>query len=393
MNYSSGLRLSALQAIVLVLMVTTAQAQAPPPRPVDDQILTEMALTKSSDLPRIIDDLKKSLDKNPNCIAALNDLGVAYNTARRFQNALDCLARAVELVAKIEPVYANLGVAYLGLQRIPDGIEAFRQAVKLDPASGNAHYNLGSLYGRVGRFSEAIDELKEAARLDPNSGSICINRGTTYKLAGRNEEALDAFKEAVRRWPTHPAANFSLGTAYYDLGRYREAVDTLEKPIECCKENCELYMTRGFSYLFPQQAEAAASDAAACLKQNGWRNTRSVYMALVGYFGYKLAGQEKSSAEILEEAANSAEPKAWPYPVIQYLRRQITIEDLLALARDNDQRTEAHAYVGFGMLLNGLTDQAMEHFRWVSQYGNQRFFEYHLAQVELNRVEGKPSAK
>lgn len=78
---------------------------------------------------------------------------------------------------------------------------------------------------------------------------------------------------------------------------------------------------------------------------------------------------------------------AWPFPVVRYLRREIKSEEVLAQAVNNDQRTEAYAYVGLDLLLSGFLHEAMDHFHWVAQYGNQSYFEYDLARVEIGRVE------
>jgi tetratricopeptide (TPR) repeat protein len=375
--------------VVVAFAATPAAAQTQQKGSVDDLLVKGIAFMGSNDLPKAIEVLKQALEIDPSSIATINNLGLAYNTARRYQDAVDCLMRAIRLGYESAMIYGNLGVAYTGLQRIPDAVDAYKRAIQLEPDSALAHYNLGSIYGRSGRCAEAIEELKEAARLDPNSASICINLGTIYKLSGRIEESLETFREAVRRWPNHPAANFALGSAYYQQGRYQEAVAALEKPIECCKEFCELYMTRGFSYLFLRQGEDAANDAWTCLKLNGWRNRRSLYMALVGHFGFRMAGRQQSASEIVEEAAQSADTLAWPFPVVRYLRREIKSEDLLALAGNNDQRTEAHAYIGLDLLLSGFSPEALIHFRWVSQYGNPSYYEYHLAQVEIRQMEGR----
>ena len=185
--------------------------------------------------------------------------------------------------------------------------------------------------------------------------------------------------------PDHPGANLVLGDIYYRQGQYENAVASLEKHAKCCQIDCEFYLTRGFNYLFIQKGEAAANDARACLAVSGWHHRTSQYMALLGHYGYRMVGRWEAAKDILEEAARSVDTSAWPFPVIQYLRREISVDQLVARAASADEYTEAHSYVGLDLLLAGHESEAMDHFRWVRENGNQTFFEYHLAVAALNR--------
>ena len=80
---------------------------------------------------------------------------------------------------------------------------------------------------------------------------------------------------------------------------------------------------------------------------------------------------------------------AWPYPVVRFLRGEITAEDLLAAATDDVQRTEARAYLGLDHALAGRTAAARDQFRWVVEHGSRRCSEYDLARAELDRITGR----
>jgi lipoprotein NlpI len=88
----------------------------------------------------------------------------------------------------------------------------------------------------------------------------------------------------------------------------------------------------------------------------------------------------------LEEAEKNCDASAWPYPVIRCLRGEISSEDLLRAADNIGKKTEAHTYIGMDLLLKGRSAEAREHFAWVKEYGNNRFFEHSLAVAELNRM-------
>jgi lipoprotein NlpI len=81
------------------------------------------------------------------------------------------------------------------------------------------------------------------------------------------------------------------------------------------------------------------------------------------------------------------ETKSWPYPVILYLRREATAEQLLTQATDGDKKTEAQAYIGTDLLLSGRSEEAKPYLQWVKDNGNKNFVEYALAVAQLKSLE------
>lgn len=131
-------------------------------------------------------------------------------------------------------------------------------------------------------------------------------------------------------------------------------------------------------------------NARSVLNLAGWKTTHAPYMALAIYFGLKQAQQNASDDKAMEEALTRLDAGEWPYPVFKYLHRDITAQQLLDLAIDNDKQTEAHTYIGLDLSMAGRRDEALEHLRWVRDKGNGDFVEYPLALAELARLGESP---
>jgi lipoprotein NlpI len=56
------------------------------------------------------------------------------------------------------------------------------------------------------------------------------------------------------------------------------------------------------------------------------------------------------------------------------------------VADNNDRMTEARAYIGMYLLLDGKRQEAVEHFRWVQASGRKTYLQYRLALAELKRL-------
>jgi hypothetical protein len=114
---------------------------------------------------------------------------------------------------------------------------------------------------------------------------------------------------------------------------------------------------------------------------------------IVGSLAARLGKDEAASKELLGPLAAKVDATKWSYPIVRYLRGEVTESELLAQAVDDDKRTDAHGYLGFDAMLRGQSGPAMEHFRWVRDHGNPDYLPYTIALAELDRAGGIGLAK
>jgi hypothetical protein len=69
------------------------------------------------------------------------------------------------------------------------------------------------------------------------------------------------------------------------------------------------------------------------------------------------------------------------------MRGEIAADALLSRAGNNDERTEAHAYIGVKAALNGRADEARQHLQWVKDRGSRHYVEYDMAIADLKRLD------
>ncbi|MGB7923856.1 MAG: tetratricopeptide repeat protein [Pyrinomonadaceae bacterium] len=212
------------------------------------------------------------------------------------------------------------------------------------------------------------------------------NKGVGYFTEGKYQEALEAFKQSLRLDPKFMGSRFLLGDTYSALGQFDEALTVYNELIRDYPKLPPPYYNRSYTHLMIGNGSSAAADAQAVLSMIGWRNDRSQYMVIVQHFGYRRAGSATDAARALDDAAAKSDDKKWPYPVIRYLRHEITADDLLKSATDNQKMTEARAYLGLDLLLSGHAKEALEQFQWVQTNGRKTYLEYRLSLAELKRA-------
>ncbi|HVG20939.1 MAG TPA: tetratricopeptide repeat protein [Blastocatellia bacterium] len=312
--------------------------------------------------------------------------GVSYYEAGQYQQAIEAYKRAV----KINPEYAdanyNLGMAYSSLGQYKEAIEAYKTAIRINHDYDAAYYNLGHAYSNLKQYDNSVKAFRQAIRKKPDYVEAYYGLGNAYLNSGDGEKAVHTFEEAIRLKPDNPYAYFNLGLLYFPAGPHAEAIDAFTQAILRDPRYAEAYYHRAYAYLYMGRGDSAASDAETYLNLKGWRAEHSQHMAIVAHFGHLQGRNAAGARKILDEAVERVDRSAWPYPAIEYLRRQISAKRLFSLADDEVKKNQARAYIGMNLSLAGQREAALGHLRWVKEHSRDEELERALAVTEIDRI-------
>ena len=352
--------------------------------------------------------------------------GKQFLQSNRFGQAIEMHRKALELRPEDYDSLWSLGHSYFSIGKFQEGLESAQKAVQISPASANAHFLLANIYSGMQRHGEAIEEYNKTNALAPNSNYSFYNLGTSYLTTRQFELAIKALKESVRLNPSYGQAHMNLAVAYLEMkqdeeginelkqalkydphafyaaqrlaketlrrGRYTEAKEAYEWSLQNAPFNVQSCELHTFASVYAGRNKEAMEYGQNCLKMRDRMQAKSTYVALFTYLAYRQTNNDAEAQKLLIEASSQLKADAWPMPVWQYFKGAINSKDLLRSAKNNDELTEAHAYLGCVLSLVGRKDEAIQHLKWVQENGNQNFVEYPLALMELSRIEGtKPS--
>lgn len=286
--------------------------------------------------------------------------------------------------AEVEHLLGDL--LFQQVDRDAEAEARFTKATTLDPKLAPARLSLGLLRLRQSKRAEALSLFDASLALDANNYLAHFYRGVVLRLEGRHDDALEAQQRAIKLRPDIARMHVERALIYSDTDRNPAALAAFNQALRLEPRDTSIYRSRAYTYLRINRGDLAAANALAYLKREGWANDSAPYVALAAYFGHRQARHETQAAELLAEALTKTDAKAWAHTLLRYLRRDLTAEQLLALATDNDKQTEAHAYIGLDLSLAGEPDKALTHLRWVVENGNRDFVEYPLAAAELRRL-------
>lgn len=220
--------------------------------------------------------LQMALYLNPDHSFALVSLANAYESARRYEDAIAAYdrvpagtplqseidirkafdlnsldevdkAKAIldKLVAKnpksLKPLDA-LGSIMRVRKRYAEAVDYYSQALALVDKPGKRHWSLfysrGTCYERLKDWPPAEADLQKALELYPDQPMVLNYLGYSWVDQNRNlKEGMSLIEKAVALKPDDGYIVDSLGWAHYKLGNYKQAVRFLERAVELKPED------------------------------------------------------------------------------------------------------------------------------------------------------------
>jgi serine/threonine-protein kinase len=157
------------------------------------------------------------------------NLGLALAGNQQYDEALQCMDRALELDPKFAHALSFRGVCLLRWQQLDEAIRCHRRALEIDPRLATTYFNLAAALELKGQRDEAIHNYRQVIALDPGHGQAHYSLGITLSKTDRIDEAIQHFREAVRLRPTWADAHCNIGILLRRQGHYSAAVDAFKR--------------------------------------------------------------------------------------------------------------------------------------------------------------------
>lgn len=182
-----------------------------------------------------------TLEKNPDCWLAHNNLARYYSDRGDFVQAMEHLRAALRIDPSQRPVYLSAELA-AGSDAVRRGQHAdallhFEHAVEIDPASERAYLELGGELFRVGRPGDALRTWRQGNALLPEANVLAA--ALAWALATHPDAmlrdpatAIALAQELCERSGRQDAAQLDvLAAAYATADRFDDAVRTAEEAL------------------------------------------------------------------------------------------------------------------------------------------------------------------
>jgi tetratricopeptide (TPR) repeat protein len=330
-------------------------------------------------------DLSEAIRLDPKRASAYQNRGAAYNGLGQYERAIDDLSQAIELSRTNSGAYTNRGLAYFSTGQYDRAVADLSEAIALAPQHPVPYFNRAEVFARLGLRQRAIEDYDTASRLDPHLSAAVVASGRLREQTGRPERAIRDFDMALQLSPKEVALYYDRGNARRESGDWQGALADYDRAIVLAPQQAETYVARGWSRLVAG-VEGADFDALVYLKLRGWHDWMAHYMAILAAVAARDAQRPADAEHILDEGLANLSPRAWPVPILRYLRGQMTETTLLDAASDDRTRAEAHAFLGLERLRAGDRTTAMHHLIWARDHGAPGSIGADVSRAKLARL-------
>jgi tetratricopeptide (TPR) repeat protein len=349
-------------------------------------------------------------------------LAKAYAVVGRDEDAVRVSERGVALKPNHPDVFLGMGSVYERLGRFDDALTAYKKAVELNESDYRGYLGMSAAYRKQGLYKEAVKAAKAGVDVTPDIGTVYLTVGEAY-LAMKDYGAADTQYRLAYQFSNETEAleaYLGLGQTNYIRGDYNAAKDWYQQAISQRKDDPRGYLGLGAAlratekpdqainafktaqvyetnvgqgnalielarmYVLQRQGEEAVAAAQQYLDQMGWKSEQAAFASVLRALGEAARGGDAAAS--LSEAVQQCDAERWPFPVLRYLHKDASPDDILAAAQNPVHQTQARTYIGLSLALSGQTDRALEQLNWVKENGDRSVVEYVLAVNELKRL-------
>jgi DNA-binding winged helix-turn-helix (wHTH) protein/TolB-like protein/Tfp pilus assembly protein PilF len=184
------------------------------------------------DWPGAEEEFKRAIALNPNYATAHQYYSEYLAFLGRTEESITHMMRAQELDPNSLVINTELGFPYLCARRYDEALEKFAEALERDANFPFALYQTARCYDQKARFEDAIALYRKAIALSGGSSVMTARLGHTYALAGRKAEARAALEELFAASKQRHISPYLIATIYAGLGDSDKAIEWLEKAYE-----------------------------------------------------------------------------------------------------------------------------------------------------------------
>ncbi len=175
--------------------------------------------------------INESLSRTPSCRAYMI-LSTLHRSDGNSDARIEALERAAELEPRSAPASDALGVAYESARRNNDAERAFQRAINLRPGYWFYHHQLAHLYLKTANYDAAANHWRFVTRFAPHVATGYVNLAIAYWYLGDEQAVERALQHSIELQPENNYEAYSnLGTLYFGQARYADAVSMFEKAL------------------------------------------------------------------------------------------------------------------------------------------------------------------
>jgi len=190
---------------------------------------------------------RTTLDKNPSCWMAHNNLGAILLNQGKIAEAESQFVEALHLRPLYADAQSNLTSILIRTGRNKEAIDSGTKSLKLRETA-EAENSLAIAFANTGHYQEAVAHYQIALRIKPNYFEALNNLGNAFTAIRRFEDAFACFQAAIKLAPNYADAYDNLAILLLNMGRNADAIKVSEHAVQLIPNAANFRSNLGLIY-------------------------------------------------------------------------------------------------------------------------------------------------
>jgi tetratricopeptide (TPR) repeat protein len=193
--------------------------------------------------------LKQVLQRQPESLVCLNDLGFIQHLQGRTAAAMSCYQRVLDIDPQHAGARFNMAKALIALDRTGEAEQQLHALLQHEPANADALNELGNLRHAAGHVSEARKCYRDVLAREPLHTHALLNLGELLREQGEFEKAAQTLRRYLDVKPGDAQAWLSYGEVLLGGGVSDEAPAAFRRAAELAGDAIDFWMRLGEAWL------------------------------------------------------------------------------------------------------------------------------------------------
>ena len=325
-------------------------------------------------------DYDRAISLDPKNAKTYRERGCLLGATHKYQDAIKDFSKSIELNPIVSTPYMDRARAYQALGKPEMARKDIDMALKFYSANQKVGVKNNSIYFTYGSNSGANPTQKKLAGM--GKGLVLALRGNLSGVTGDLDEALLDMNQSAGILQGRPERS-SVRKSFNQKGKVEKLINTYSQLIYMNPRDLDSFYNRGIVYISLKQWDAAASNFTRVVELAKWDGKAAVQASIWRYVALRKQKRKTEAERVLSEATANCKEKGWPHPLLMYLSRLKSKDEILKSAHGAEQETQSHCLIG---LMEGLAEnksESIKHFEWIEKYGDISLDEFVIALNEL----------
>ncbi len=259
-----------------------------------------------------------TVEANPDCARAHNNLGSVYLVSKDHKNAIYNFNRAIEIEPGLMGPYINIVTSYFEQNDKQRATEQIRAIHSINPDDAGTFFTLGLRALRYNALDIAVGEFKEVIRISPGYAPAYINLSLIYSREGKIDDAISLLELGIKSCKPSEYYHwlyYKLASNYLKQNKISLAMKHLQNTIKTAPGFHMAYLDMGNILLNKKQYLLAWHHYK---KANDLKPNNVIVLNKIGYVSLVLKKFQESESFLSLSLSIKPTPEAFIYKALLY---------------------------------------------------------------------------